>query len=130
MKNIFQREFEERNFLVWRTLQIIFTTFDDHGFPFMFDDVLLSLFRFCRDDIIRVIEVMSWPLNRKRTKRNRYTHFSSRDYRVQSLGLDQERKFVKGEVASFFRQQSIHLKSSPSYALESNGTAKKIFQEQ
>ena len=67
------RKFGEYNFQLRRPLRISLTSFDDNRFPFMSDDVLLSLFRFRRDDIMRVVEVMSWPLNRKRTKHNRYS---------------------------------------------------------
>ena len=57
------------------------------------------------------------------------THFASTGYRIQSLRLDQARENVKGEVASFCRQQGIHLNPSPPYAPESNGTAERIVQE-
>ena len=71
--NNLRSKFGEYNFQLRRSLRISLTSFDDHRFPFMPDDVLLSLFRFCRDDILRVEEVMFWPLNRKWTKRNRYS---------------------------------------------------------
>ena len=71
--NNLRRKLREYNFQLRRSLRISITSFDDHRFPFMSDNVLLSLFRFRRDDIMRVVQVMSWPLNRKRTKRNRYS---------------------------------------------------------
>ena len=46
------------------------TLFDDHRFPFMSDNVLLSIFRF---SIMSVVDIMSWPWHRTKKRCSRYS---------------------------------------------------------
>lgn len=56
-----------------RSLSISLTDFVVHKFPMMSDEILLSCFRFRRQDILKLVPAIGWPENWSRTRRNRYS---------------------------------------------------------
>lgn len=62
----------ENNRIVKRTNFISMHSFTQHRFPYFSDAICLSLFRFRRTDIMRMVPVIGWPYGATHTTRNRY----------------------------------------------------------
>ena len=67
-----KKHMNERKRYALRTAQIGFTHFADH-FWMLSDNTCLSLFRFARQDIMRILPFFKWPVNKLYTTRNRYS---------------------------------------------------------
>lgn len=61
------RQYQERNFQLCSSSRISEKSFKEHCFPFMSDDVFISLFRFRQQEKLWVLHGMGCPTNKKPT---------------------------------------------------------------